>query len=339
MPHPLSRRQLVQGMGAVGLGLLAGCGRWPGQAPVPVKVPRLGFLLAGSPTPDPASGGGLQQGLQEHGYVEGQNLIIERRYADGQAARLHELAAELAALPVDVILTAGTFTAEAARAATSALPIVMVYPGDPVAAGLITSLAHPGGNVTGVTEYQPQLAAKRLELLKETAPGISRVAVPTDPDAPAAPLQSASPLQTAAQILGVQLLRLDVRTPDDLDAALEAGTHAGADAVLWGGGRDFRSPEYRGRLAMLAAQHRLPTICGFLEWAQAGVLLAYAPNYPAQFRRTAYYIDRILKGTKPADLPVEQPMRFDFVINLQTAQALGLTISPHVLLQATEVIQ
>jgi putative ABC transport system substrate-binding protein len=332
----LSRRQLVQGAGTVGLGLLAGCGRWPGQA-APPRVPRIGHLSSAGQ----GSGGleSLRLGFQELGYIEGQHLLIEWRSAEGQPARMRELAAELVALPVDLLLTTGAGSAEAARAATGTIPIVMVYPGDPVAAGLVANLARPGGNVTGLAELQVQLAVKRLELLKETVPGITRVAMPRNPDEARDQLQPGGPLQVAAQTLGVELLPLEVRSPSDLDAAVEAATQAGADAVLWGGLGGGRNPEFRSRLVALAAQHRLPTSSGFSDWVEAGVLMAYGPNFPAQVVRAAAYIDKILKGAKPADLPIEQPMRFDFVINAKTAQALGLTIPPHVLLQATEIIQ
>jgi putative tryptophan/tyrosine transport system substrate-binding protein len=337
----LSRRQVVQGAGAVGLGLVAGCGRWLGQVqPSAPRIYRIGWLGPGGRTDVLPT---LREAFGELGYVEGQTLIIERRDTDGQAARAQEYAAELVALPVDVILTSGAGSAEAARAATGTTPIVMVYTGDPVAAGLVANLARPGGNVTGVTDVSLQLAPKRLELLKEAVPNIARVAVPQNPDTPSALLQPGGSLQVAAQALGLQLTVLDLRGPSDLDVALQAAIWAGADAVLWGGttseGAGFRGPEFRSRLVARAGQYHLPTMSGFLEWAPAGVLMAYATNAPAQYRRAAYYVDRILKGANPDDLPVEQPMRFDFIINLRTAQALGLTIPHHVLLQATEVIQ
>jgi putative tryptophan/tyrosine transport system substrate-binding protein len=333
----VSRRQVVQGAGIAGLGLLVGCGQWPGQAAPTPKVHRIGLLTPGPALADPALRDAFQQGLRELGYVEGQHYVSEYRHADGQAARLPGLAAELVELGVDVIRTSGTLTTEAARDATSTIPIVMIYPADPVASGLVDSLARPGGNITGLTEIQGQLGPKRLELLKEAMPGLARVALIRDPEG-AAP-QSPASLQDAAQTLGIQLQVLDARYPADLDAAFEVASRAGAEAIFWGGGRAYRSPEYRSRALTLAAQHRLPVVSGFPEWVEAGGLLAYATNYPAMFRRTAAYVDKILKGTKPAELPIEQPMRFDFVINLRTAQALGLTIPHHVLLQATEVIQ
>jgi putative tryptophan/tyrosine transport system substrate-binding protein len=336
----LSRRHFVQSASLAGVGLLAGCGSLPGQAPPAPRVYRMGWLgprdrLVLLPT--------LREAFRELGYVEGENLIVERRNSEGQAARAQEHAAELVALPVDLILTSGVATAESARAATSTIPIVMVYTGDPVAAGLVTSLARPGGNVTGVTDMNLQLAPKRLALLKDAVPSVSRVAVPQNPDAPSALLQPGGALQVAAETLGVHLVRMDLRAPDDLDASLDAALRAGANAMLWGAttgvGAGFRGPEFRSRLIALAAQYRLPTISGFLEWAPEGILLTYATDPRAQFQRATYYVDRIFKGTRPADLPVEQPTVFQLVINLQTAQALGLTIPQHVLLQATEIIQ
>jgi putative tryptophan/tyrosine transport system substrate-binding protein len=337
----LSRRQVVQGVGVAGLGLLTGCGRLPWQAQAPTKVPRIGFLAGSATATDTGASAGLLQGLRELGYVEGENIRIEWRHTVGQASRAQEYTAGLVALPVDVILTAGIPPAEAAHTATRTIPIVMIYPGDPVAAGFVTSLARPGGNVTGLTEFQGQLTAKRLELLKVTVPSIARVAMPQDPvDVDLGDvLRQGDTLRVAARTLGVELVPLDVRGPSDLDAALGAATRLGAEAVCWIGGRGFRNPEFGSRLVALAAQYQLPTICGFREWVQAGVLMAYAPNYSDMWRRAATYVDKILKGAKPADLPIEQPMRFDFAINLQTAQVLGLTIPHYVLLQATEVIQ
>src|SRR4051794_28713220 len=298
-------------MGAAGLGLLAGCGGLPGQGQAPTRVPRIGYLQGSAAAADTGASAGLLEGLGELGYVEGQNLLIEWRYTMAESSRVQEQTAELVAIPVDVLLTGGIPTAEAARAATSTIPIVMVYPGDLVAAGFVASLARPGGNITGMTEFTGQLAAKRLELLKVTVPSIARVAVPQNPANAelGGALRLDDALQVAAQTLGVELVRLDVRVPSDLDAALGAAARAGADAVCWVGGTGFRHPEFGTRLGALAAQYQLPAICGFPEWVPAGVLMAYAPDYADLWRRAAYYVDRILKGTQPADLPIEQPMR------------------------------
>jgi putative ABC transport system substrate-binding protein len=342
----ITRRRFVLGAGAMGasatgIGLLTGCGRLPWQpSPVP-KVPRIGFLQGGAAATDTGAGAGLRQGLRDLGYVEGQNLLIEWRYSEGLESRAQEHAAELVALPVDVLLTAGISPAAAGRAATSTIPLVMVYPSDPVAAGFVASLARPGGNITGLTEFQAQLTAKRLELLKVTVPSIARVAVPQNPvDLEVGEVvRVGDPLQVAAQTLGVELVPFELRLPSDLDAALGAATRAGADAVCWIGGTGFRHPELKARLVALAAQYHLPAICGFSEWVEAGVLMAYASDFRDLWRRAAYYVDRILKGTKPADLPVEQPMTFDLVVNMKTARELGITFPNEILLQVTEVIE
>jgi putative tryptophan/tyrosine transport system substrate-binding protein len=273
----LSRRQFVVGASTAAAGLLAGCGRLPGQAEAPVaKIPRVGYLVGGA---DRIGAVNFQQRLQELGYVEGQNVLVEWRRPGAQAVQVQEHATELAALPVDVIVTSGTFTTEAARAATATIPIVMVYPFDPVAAGLVASLARPGGNVTGLTAFLEQLGPKRLELLKNTVPTISQVAVPHHPDVPVAPmLQPGGSLQVAAQTLGLQLVQMDLRAPSDLDAALEAAVRAGTDALLWGGtggGGSFPAPEFQSRVLALTTQYRLPVMSGFV-WTR----FSRAPSRP-----------------------------------------------------------
>ena len=329
----LSRRRFVQGVGAVGLGLLAGCGRWPGQAPAPAKVPRLGILAASDASnPDWEA---LRAGLLELQYVDGQNIAIVFRSSDGDDARLPSLAAELVSVPVDLIVTEGTAGTAAARAAGD-IPIVMVQSGDPVGAGLVASLARPGGTITGLSSFAPVLSSKRLELLKETVPGLTRVGVPWIPTNPVHVIQVRQ-IQEAGEASGVQVLSLPVYGSNDLEPAFHAATHEGAGGLIVFGDSFFQSE--RARIVGLAAQSRLPVIYNNRQPVDAGGLMAYGPSRSAMFRRGSYYVDRILKGAKPADLPVEQPMVFDFVINLQTAQALGLTIPPHVLLQATEVIE
>jgi putative tryptophan/tyrosine transport system substrate-binding protein len=328
-----SRRQVVQGAGTMGLGLLAGCGRSPGQAQPSQPAPRLGWLLMNASEATASNVEAFWQAMRELGYREGQNVVAEYRYADGQVARFPELAAELVALPVDIILAAAT-AARAARSVTSTLPIVMVYPGDPMAAGLVASIARPGGNVTGLTTFTGQLQEKRLDLLRETVPGLSRVAMlyeeSFDPD-------SRFSIREVAQNAGVHLEPLVVREPGDVQRAFELAARAGADALLLG--RGGFSPAQRSQIVELAAQHKLPAMYYLPEWVHEGGLMAYVTNPRSHWRRAAYYVDRILKGAKPADLPVEQPREFDFVINLKTAQALGITIPQHVLYQATEVIQ
>jgi putative tryptophan/tyrosine transport system substrate-binding protein len=334
-----SRRQVVQGAGAMGLALAAGCGRLGGpvQALPSQKLARIGWLIPGVPDSSSSlASEGLLDGLRDIGYVEGQHFVLERRSAEGQPARLPDLAAELVQLPVDVIVTVGPLTPTVVRDATTTIPIVAVFPGDPVASGAVASLARPGGNVTGLTQFVGQLTAKRLELLKETLPGVSRVAFVRDLNLPFTGSQGQS-LGEAAQSIGIQLRLLEVRSVEELEAALDAAVRDGVEALLQGG--DTFSRIHTTRVVALAARYQLPAMYWTTEFVTAGGLMAYAPNVLALYRRAATYVDRILKGTKPADLPVEQPMRFDFVINLKTAQALGLTIPHHVLLQATEVIQ
>ena len=334
MDH-LSRRQFLQGVGVAGLALLAGCGRlpWQGQAP---KPPRLGALLwLGAQGPSSTA---LLQGLRDLGYAEDQNLTLEWRAHQGRADLLPQLVAELVQLPVDVIYTSGTPAALAASEGTRTIPIVMTAVGDPVAVGLVTSLGRPGGNVTGTANLAPQLSGKRLELLKDVMPGLSRVGVLVN----AAITDKALDLretQEAARTLGVSLSPAPVRQVGEFESALAAMARERVEALVVLEDFMFFAPPHRGQLVALAAQHGLPTMYTLREWVDAGGLMAYGPNLVDAHRRSASYIDKILKGTKPADLPVEQPREFEFVINLKTAQALGLTIPQHVLLQATEVIQ
>jgi putative ABC transport system substrate-binding protein len=316
----------------VGLGLLAGCGRLPWQAQAPAKIPQLGYLSAFAP------GDGLtaafREGLREHGYIEGQNIVIEYRFAEGRQDRVPELAAELVRLSPELIVTSGTGT-RAVKEATSTIPIVMAASGDPVGSGLVTSLGRPGGNVTGSTLMSPQLGAKRLELLEAVA-GPARVAVLGNGADPAVAVQLKE-IQAAAPALGLQLLVLDVRAPEELEAAFETVLRERPGALLVP--LDPLLNVHSQRVRDLAAQGRLPTMWYVRQAVEAGGLMAYGPSHLDAHRRAAYYVDRFLKGANPADLPIEQPREFDFVINLKTARALGLTIPQHVLLQATEVIQ
>ncbi len=298
------------------------------------KVPRIGWL---SHTPGPNLEA-FRRGLRELGYVEGENVTVEARYAEGREERLPALAAELVRLPVDVIVTAaGNPAVRAAKNATSAIPIVMGQSGvDPVVAGLIVSLARPGGNVTGLTTISADLSGKRLELLKEAVPTVSRVAVlwnATNPDK----ARELRETRVAALALGVSLQSLEVRGPDDFEKAFDAATRGRADALITL--HDVLTNSQRARIVHFAAQNRLPTMYEFREWADAGGLMAYGPNVRDMFRRAATYVDKILKGAKPADLPVEQPMRFELVMNLKTARGLGLTIPPFLLFRVDEVIQ
>jgi putative tryptophan/tyrosine transport system substrate-binding protein len=330
-----NRREIVVGAG--GLALLGGCGRLPGQA-VPPRIPRIGFLALRT-TAESQLGGAFRedflQGLREYGYVEGQSIVIEWRSPDGPD-ELPSLAAELVRLPVDLIVAPGGATAVAAKQATSTIPIVFVTVADPVGSGLVASLARPGGNVTGMSSLFGPLVQKRLELLKEAAPHTSRVAClyeSSDPGSPAT-LQL---LMEAARPLGVTVEALGVQAPEDFDHVFEAATRLPADAVLAMQGPLFRSQ--MRRIVDFAAKHRLPAVYAWREAVDAGGLMSYGSNTAAQFQRAAYYVDRLLKGAKPADLPVEQPMRFEFVVNMKTAQELGIVLPNEIMLQVTEVIQ
>jgi putative ABC transport system substrate-binding protein len=307
------------------------------RAQQPAKVWRIGLLdYAAS---DPASAArwkALRERLRELGYVEGQNVIYEPRWGDGQVGRLRSLAAELIDAKVDILVTAGTEAALAAKQATSSIPIVTATGGDPVELGLVGGLARPGGNVTGVISLITQLTGKRLELLKQLIPRASRVAVLRNPDnrSSAFTLRDA---ESAAKSLGVVVQGVGVRGPGDLDAAFLAMKRARTDAVILGENTLFIAD--RRRIADLAVMHRLPMMVAAKEYAQAGGLVSYGTDYPDLFRRAAAYVDKIFKGAKPADLPIEQPTKFELVINLKTAKTLGLTIPQSLLLRADEVIQ
>ena len=333
----LSRRAFV--VGAAGLGLVAGCGRLSWQADAPARVPRLGFLTQGVPSEESRRRvlAPFRQGLSEHGLVEGQNLAIAYRWADGGPERLAQPAAELVSDRVDVIVTVGTPAAYAARNATSTIPIVMLGASEPVRAGLVASLAQPGGNVTGLSfDAGPGLWGKRLQLLHAVVPGVSRVAVLWNPGESG--LSDALGEATdAAHGLGIDAQVVPVRRVDDFDGAFKAIAGGRAGAMFMIGGPFFFV--HRVRIADFALQNRLPSMQSGREYAEAGVLMAYGPRFPDLAHRGAAYVDKILKGAKPADLPVEQPMTFDFVVNLKTAQALGITFPNEILLQVTEVIQ
>jgi putative tryptophan/tyrosine transport system substrate-binding protein len=301
------------------------------------KVPRIGVIVPGIP---PGASGdeldGFRQGLRALGYVEGQTITLEVRWGEEQRERYPALAAELVQLPVDIIVAAGGAAARAARHTTSTIPIVMVAGVDPVAQGLVASLAHPGGNITGLTIMTRELTGKRLELLQEAVPGLSHVALLVDAGSPNRQVLL-DEHEAAARVLGVQLLPLEVRGPDEFVGAFQAATQGQAQALITGPSALFFT--HRARLAELALASRLPTMAGETGYAAAGGLMYYGPDIPGSFRRVAVYVDKILKGIKPADLPVEQPTTFELAINLKTAQALGLTIPPTLLLQATEVIR
>ncbi len=308
----------------------------PVQPQQPAKVPRIGLLSPFSPSDTALWHQAFRQGLRDLGWVEGKNISIEYRYAEGRSDRLPDLAADLVRLKVDIIVAAVTTDAVAAKNATRAIPIVMASSGDAVADGLVESLARPGGNITGLSEMLPELAGKRLELLKEIVPKLSRVAVLWNPQGRTSTL-SWKELQLPARELGVQLHSLEVRSSNDFDKAFKGATRARAGALAI-----MPDPVFGTnlkRIADLAAKSRLPSIFHLTKFVDAGGLVAYGPNRSDSFRRAATYVDKILKGAKPADLPVEQPTRFELVINLKTAKALGLTIPQSVLIRADQVIQ
>jgi putative ABC transport system substrate-binding protein len=298
-------------------------------------VHRIGRLIAGSAADPNVTLEPFRQGLRDLGWVEGQNVVMEYRYAES-LERLHDLAAELVRLPVDVIVAGGA-AIRAVQQATNTIPIVMVAGGDPAAAGLIASLGHPGGNMTGLSSQSAELSGKQLEILKETVPTVSRIAVLANPAEPgsASRLQYA---QGAAQALRVQLHVLEVQSREDLERAFTAIQQEGIGAFIVLS-EPLLLDQSRSDIAAFALRHRLPAMYGGRVYVEAGGLMAYGASISELYRRAAYYVDRILKGTNPADLPVEQPTRFELVINLKTAKALGITIPPTLLFRADEVIR
>jgi putative tryptophan/tyrosine transport system substrate-binding protein len=305
------------------------------EAQPAAHVPRLGLLIPSSFAAVASRIGAFRHGLRDLGYVEGRTITLEYRFADGQADRLPALVAELIRLPVDILVIEGTTAIRAAQHATTTIPVVMAVSGDPVGEGLIASLARPGGNITGLSSRAPEVSGKRLELLKEAVPHLSRVAALWHRDAPVGPYVKET--QAAAQALGLQRQALEVGSPDALDQAFAAMTRAHADALVVLPSAQFFNDQRV--VAELAMTHRLPTMFGQREAAAAGGPISYGPHYAEFYRRAATYVDKILKGATPADLPVEQTMKFELVINLKTAQALGLTIPPTLLFQADEVIR
>jgi putative tryptophan/tyrosine transport system substrate-binding protein len=305
------------------------------QAQQPKKIPRIGVLHATSgPSPDARSK--FLQGLRKFGYLEGQNITIEYRSAKGQFERLPVLAGELVHLKVDIILTGGSTATRAAKEATSTIPIVMLQDNDPVASGFVASLARPGGNITGLSTLRPEVSGKRLELLKEIVPGLSRVAVLGASDNPGN-AQALKEVELAAPTIKVQLQYLDIRSSKDIDPAFQEARKASADAVLELGGPLLAV--HQTALVKLAAKNRLPAMWVRRGTVEAGGLMWYGVDTADLARRAAEYVDKILKGTKPADLPVEQPTKFEFVINLKAAKQIGLTIPPNVLARADRVIK
>ena len=306
------------------------------QAQQPAKVPRIGYLGGGSRSSYPARIEVFRQGLRELGYVEGKNIVVEYRYAEGKADRERELAAELARLKVDVIVTGGPTSTRAAKEATVTIPIVMAQDGDPVANGFVASLARPGGNITGLSTLAPELSGKRLELLKEIVPKLSRVTVIGNSTEPSN-AQLLREMELAAGALKVKLQYLDVLSSKDIETAFRAAAKGGADGVVMLGSAVFNS--HRKQIVDLAVKSRLPATYTRPEYVEDGGLMTYGPSINDLFRRAAAYVDKILKGAKPADLPVEQPKKFELIINLKAAKQIGLTIPPNVLVRADKVIR
>jgi len=312
--------------------LLALC--YPAHAQQPTKVPRIGFLATVSPSTISDRVEAFRQGLRELGYVEGKNIVIDWRYAEGKPES--EVAAELVRLKVDVIVTAGPAGTGPAKKATSTIPIVMTQDPDPVGNGFVASLARPGGNITGLSMLSPEISGKQLELLKEIVPRLSRVVVLGTSTRPGN-AQSLREMELAAGTFGVRLQYLDVLSSKDIETAFRAANKGRAEAVLVLQSRVFNS--HRTQVVDLAVKSRLPAIYPQTEYTEAGGLMHYGANTADLFRRAATYVDKILKGRKPADLPVEQPTKFEFVINLKAAKQIGLTIPPNVLARADRVIR
>jgi putative tryptophan/tyrosine transport system substrate-binding protein len=308
------------------------------EAQQPKKIPRIGYLVGGDPTTESSRSKAIRLALRELGYIEGQNIATEYRYAEGKLDRQPVLAAELVSLKVDIIVAAGEGIIQAAKNATKTIPIVMAgSPNDPIEAGLIDSLARPGGNVTGITTLSRELGGKRLELLKEAVPKLARVAVLYDPATPVSAHEVKEVLPVAARALGLTIQSWGVRDANDFDRFFSSigkqrpgGLYVPFGALM----RDNRK-----RITGLALKSRLPSVYSNREAVDAGGLMYYGADLADSHRRVAYFVDRILKGAKPADLPVEQLMKFEFVINLKTAKQIGVTIPPDVLARATKIIR
>jgi len=315
--------------------LLAGAAPWPlaGRAQQPARRPRLGVLIYSTPDVDPNTKSFLQ-GMRELGYVDGQNIDVEFRYAEGRPERLPELAADLVRLKPDVIYALGGDVTPWVAKATQTIPIVYVTSADPVQAGLAASLAKPGGNATGVSLLSDELAAKRLELFRKAAPRVSRIGILRDPSH----ADNEEPLaRRAAESLGAQLHSVPMRGHGDLDRALDAATQSNIDSIYVVSSR--HTAANAGRIVEFATKNRLPLVGGWGAWVQAGGLLSYGPNVGEMIRRSAVYVDKVLKGAKTTDLPIQQPTYFELHINLNAAKALGLTIPDSFLLLADKVIE
>jgi putative tryptophan/tyrosine transport system substrate-binding protein len=329
----MRRRELISLVGAAVACSL--CRPFAARAQRPAKLPTIGFLGSGTPAADSPWTVPFEQRLAEHGWIQGRTVTIEYRWGDETGERDAAIAAELVRLKVDVIVTAGTRQIGAARQATATIPIVFAAAGDPIGAGLVASLARPGGNATGLSVQQPDLASKRLELLREMVPGFRRLAILLNVDNPATALDTRA-VEATARTIGLAVEIAQVRHSEDIAPAVEA-LKGRADALYIA--TDPLVNTSRSQIAALAIAARLPTMGGIRECVEAGGLASYGPNIPDAFRRAADYVDKILRGAKPADIPVEQPTKFDLTINLATAKALGLRIPESFLVRADEVIE
>jgi putative tryptophan/tyrosine transport system substrate-binding protein len=318
----------------IGAMLFALC--FPAQAQQGTKIPRLGFLSGASPSTNVSRHEVFRQGLRELGYVEGKNIVIEYRYAEGKVDLLRKLAAELVRLKVAIIVTAGPGPTRAAKSATSTIPIVMAQESDPVADGLVANLARPGGNITGLSTFAPELGGKRMEILREVVPKLATIGVLGNSTFPGN-AAAMNEMELAAKELKVRLQYLDVLRSEDIETQFTAASEARVDAVLTLTSTILST--HRARIIDLAVRNRFPAIYHNSRFVEAGGLMAYSTNLTELFHRSAIYVDKILKGAKPADLPVEQPTKFELVINLKTAKQIGLTIPPSILARADRVIQ
>jgi len=327
----MRRRDFIKGIAGLATA-------WPlgARAEQTAKLPSLGFLTAGSPGSGSLGLPALLEGLRQLGWIESKTIVIEYRYAENRNDRLPELAAELVRLNVDVIVAAGTLAPLAAKHATTTIPIVMTSAGDPLGTNLIASLARPGGNVTGLSLMSPDLAGKRLELLMKIVPQLERVAVIWNAANPY-PAEVFRETENAARQMKIEVQSLEVRMPNDIDNALEADVLKKANALITV--EDPLTQNYRKQIADFAVMHRLPALSGLRGYVDAGGLVSYGPDLANLYRRAAGYVDKILKGAKPSDLPVEQPTKFELVINLKTAKTLGLTVPQTLLVAADEVIE
>jgi putative ABC transport system substrate-binding protein len=310
---------------------------FPANAQQPKKIARIGYVFGSTPAATAQNIEAFRQGLRELGYVEGKTFVLEIRYGEGRAERIPELARELVGLKLDVIVTPTDVAIAAVKRETQTIPIVMANSSDPVGTGFVASLARPGGNITGLSNMSPDLSGKRLELLKEVVPGLSRVAFLWNPDV-RGNLLDYKETEGAASSLRVQLQSVEVVRAEDLDRAFSAVTKGRAQALIMPAASPVGFTN-RGQIASFAERNRLPSMYGLREYVDSGGLMSYGPSLPDMHRRAATYVDKILKGTKPADLPVEQPRKFELVINLKAAKQIGLTIPPNVLARADTVIR